>query len=180
VGEIRDAETVDIAVNAALTGHLVLSTFHANDASSVVPRLLHMGIEPFLLASTLHLIIAQRLLRQICEKCRVSYSATGAALKAFQEVGKIKGVAVGSKATLYKGKGCSACNNTGFRGRVGIFEIIRVTPEMEEVILKNPASKEVWQLAKSQGGRSLYEDGLQKVFNGVTTFEELNRVVKVM
>jgi type IV pilus assembly protein PilB len=87
---------------------------------------------------------------------------------------------VGSKATLYKGKGCSACNNTGFRGRVGIFEIIRVTPEMEEVILKNPASKEVWQLAKSQGGRSLYEDGLQKVFNGVTTFEELNRVVKVM
>lgn len=114
VGEIRDEETADIAVNAALTGHLVLSTFHANDASSVLPRLLHMGIEPFLLASTIHTVIAQRLARKICEKCRVSYSVKPTEL---EELGRL-GVKATS-TTLYKGKGCAACNQTGFRGRVG-------------------------------------------------------------
>ncbi len=176
VGEIRDEETADIGVNAALTGHLLLSTFHANDAATTIPRLLDMKAEPFLLASTLELIIAQRLIRKICEHCRYSYSVSQDELaKKFKGIEKLLPQ---KQMTLYKGKGCNACNNTGYKGRTAIFEFIEVTPKMQELILKSPSRQEIWELAKSQGVASLFEDGLDKVKNGVTTLEELYRVAE--
>lgn len=173
VGEIRDEETAEIAVNAALTGHLLLTTFHANDAATAIPRLLDMGVEAFLMASTLELIVAQRLVRKICGSCRFSISLTPqdlanhypALASYFPEA-----------TTVYKGKGCPVCSGMGYVGRIGIFEIIRITPEMKDLILKSPSTREVWQLAKSQGSASLFEDGITKVKNGVTTLEELMRV----
>ncbi|HNP74885.1 MAG TPA: GspE/PulE family protein [bacterium] len=174
VGEIRDEETAEIAVNASLTGHLLLSTFHANDAPTAIPRLLDMEIEPFLLASTLELVVAQRLVRKICEKCRYSYPANNKEL--FKEFPKVKDYFSGSKTTLYQGKGCSACNKTGYSGRVAIFEFVPITPAMEELILTNPSTKQIWDLARQEGAVSLFEDGLQKVKNGLTTLEELFRV----
>lgn len=174
VGEIRDLETAEISVNAALTGHLLFSTFHSNDAATAIPRLLDMGVEPFLLASTLEIIIAQRLVRKICENCRFSQSKT------LKEINKVipnpteyfpkKG------ATLYSGKGCKACNNLGYKGRIAIFEIIKITSEMQDLILRNPSTKQVWEVAKKQGSYSLFEDGIGKVKSGTTTLEELIRV----
>lgn len=160
VGEVRDQETAEIAVNAALTGHLLFSTFHANDAATAIPRLLDMGIEPFLMASTLELIIAQRLVRRICEQCRHSYTT-------------------GKKGErLYKGRGCEACHGSGYAGRTALFEFLEITPEMETLILKHPSTSEIWALARTQGARSMYEDGLEKVKSGVTTREELLRVTQ--
>jgi len=173
VGEIRDNETADIAVNAALTGHLLFSTFHANDAATAIPRLFDMGIEPFLLASTLEIIVAQRLVRKICETCRFSVPIKKVDLEKisanisqyFQE-----------KTTLYRGKGCSVCNFTGYKGRTGIFEFIEVTPEIKDLMMKNPSTQNIWSLAHAQGSKSLFEDGIEKVKGGITTVEELLRV----
>lgn len=163
VGEIRDEETAEISVNAALTGHLLLSTFHANDAASAIPRLIDMGIEPFLLATTLELIVAQRLVRKICEHCRYSYEG---------EFSK-------QKVTLYKGKGCTACNHSGYKGRIAIFELINLSPELKELILKNPSSSQIWEVAKRNGSHSFFEDGINKVIAGVTTIDELLRVAPI-
>ncbi len=176
VGEIRDKETAKLAVNAALTGHLLFSTFHANDASTAIPRFVDMGVEPFLLASTLNAIIAQRLVRLIHPQCRMKYSVSLEELKAhlptagnyFKE----------PKVTLYYGKGCEACNYTGFKGRSAIYEIITVTPNMKKLIMQNPSGEEIWQLARSEGVKSLFEDGLDKVKAGRTTLEELMRVAE--
>ena len=178
VGEIRDDETAEIGVNAALTGHLLLSTFHANDAATAIPRLMDMSIEPFLLASTLEVVIAQRLVRKICENCRYSYSLT---TKQFNdEYNKthsgLKKHFKGKAVSLYKGKGCEVCNGSGFTGRTAIFEFIKVTPELQELILSNPSSGEIWELARSQGSESLFDDGVKKVKNGITTLEELIRI----
>ena len=174
VGEIRDEETAEIAVNAALTGHLLLSTFHANDAATAVPRLLDMNIEPFLLASTLEIIIAQRLAREICESCRYSVSVKR------EEIEKIlpncKRYFPENNITLYRGKGCKNCGNSGFKGRTAIFEFIQITPEMQDLILQNPSTQQIWELAQKQGARSLFEDGIEKVKKGVITLEELMRV----
>ncbi len=174
VGEIRDEETAEIAVNAALTGHLMLSTFHANDSATAIPRLLDMDIEPFLLASTLEVIIAQRLVRKICDACRYSVSVSGNELK-----DNYKGANKyfeGESVTLYKGKGCDACGGSGYKGRTAIFEFLPITQKMEELILTNPSTRDIWQLAKSEGARSLFEDGMIKVKSGVTTLEELMRI----
>lgn len=172
VGEIRDEETAEIAVNAALTGHLLLSTFHANDAATAIPRLLEMGIEPFLLASTLDVIIAQRLVRKICEHCRygdtMNILATNTALRFLGN----------DSPTLYHGKGCAICGNTGYKGRTAIFEIIRMTPELQDLTLRSPSSREIWLLARKQGSLSLFEDGIEKVKRGITTLEELMRVAE--
>ncbi len=174
VGEIRDKETAVIAVNAALTGQLLLSTFHSNDAATAIPRLLYMGTEPFLLASTLEIVIAQRLVRKICEECKVKYTLRS------KELAAISGAAAkflnSRDVTLFKGEGCQACSGTGYKGRTAIYEIIRVTPEMEDLILKNPSSKQVWEMARQQGAGSLFEDGLRKIQEGQTTIEELTRV----
>ncbi|MFQ5492584.1 MAG: GspE/PulE family protein [Candidatus Dojkabacteria bacterium] len=178
VGEIRDQETAEIAVNAALTGHLLLSTFHANDAATSIPRLLDMGIESFLLASTLELVVAQRLVRKICLACRISRKYTRAALvkeHPFLDdyLSKKK-----KEFTLYDTKPCKACPGGGFQGRTAIFEFIKVTREMRDLILQDPSTNEILDLAKKQGFVTMFEDGLDKVFNGITTLDELLRVAK--
>ena len=174
VGEIRDLETAEIAVNAALTGHLLLSSFHSNDASTVVSRLLDMKIEPFLLASTLSVIVAQRLIRRICNHCKVSEEVTVASL--IETFPKLTSFLTGEGLTVYRGKGCQKCNNTGYKGQLGIFEFIEVTPRIQETILHDPSSDSIERVAREEGSRSFFEDGLAKVLSGSTTFEELFRV----
>lgn len=175
VGEIRDLETADIAVNAALTGHLLLSTFHANNAATAIPRFIDMGVEPFLVSSTLELIISQRLVRRICDACKVSYSASQAELdKLSPGLGTLF---EGKTNTLYKGKGCDVCSHTGFKGRIGVFEYIVGSSDLQDLIAKTPSTKEVNELVKAQGFTPMFEDGIEKVKTGVTSIEELLRVV---
>ncbi|MBU0614012.1 Flp pilus assembly complex ATPase component TadA [Patescibacteria group bacterium] len=175
VGEIRDKETSEISVNAALTGHLLLSTFHANDAATSIPRLLDMGTEPFLLSSTLEAVVAQRLVRKICEHCR--YSENLKVDEVAKQYPAIKKVIKEKTVTLYKGKGCDVCGHSGYFGRTGIFEIIVASAEINSLIMKNPTSQAIWELARQEGSVSMYEDGIQKVLHGVTTIDELERVV---
>jgi type IV pilus assembly protein PilB len=175
VGEIRDLETAEISVNAALTGHLLLSTFHANDAATAVPRLLDMGIEPFLLSSTMNIIIAQRLVRKICDHCKMSVVKNADDFNTPQ----LKGVAKflpGKNLTLYEGKKCEACGFTGYKGRTSIYEVIKITPNLQELIVKRPSAQEIWELARKEGAKSVFEDGLLKVVSGLTTIEELIRI----
>jgi len=174
VGEIRDVETAEIAVNAALTGHLLLSTFHANDAATAIPRLVDMGIEPFLLASTLNLIVAQRLIRKICDSCKVSHEYTHDDLEELMPYSKE--YFKDEKIRLYSGKGCQKCNFTGYRGRIGIFELIEINDELQSLILTKSSSSEIWNVAKENGAISFFEDGLDKVRAGLTTIEEVLRV----
>jgi len=170
VGEIRDYETAEIAVKAALTGHLVLSTLHTNDAPSTITRLLNMGIEPFLVASSLLLIIAQRLVRRICKECREEEKMTPAILLDLginqQEVESI---------ITYKGKGCPACNNTGYKGRVALYEVLTVNDEIKELILQGASAAEVKKKAVDSGMKTLRMSGLTKLKEGVTTVEEILR-----
>ncbi|MFA5021269.1 MAG: GspE/PulE family protein [Patescibacteria group bacterium] len=175
VGEIRDNETADISINAALTGHLLFSTLHANTAATSVPRLLEMKVEPFLLASTLEIIIGQRLVRRICPKCRFSYSAKAEELQRLYPAAKHY---FGGKQTfrLFKGKGCSSCSNTGYAGRTGIHELLVVTPEIEDLIIARASSDDIELCARKQGMQLMFEDGLEKVRQGFTTLEELLRV----
>lgn len=175
VGEIRDLETVEISVNAALTGHLLLSTFHANDAATAIPRLLDMGTEPFLLSSTMNLIIAQRLVRKICEHCKVSVVKKPEDFNTPQLKGVIKYLPA-KNLTLYEGKKCEVCGFTGYKGRTSIYEVIKITPTMQELIVKRPSAQEIWELARREGAKSVFEDGLEKVKNGFTTIEELIRI----
>lgn len=176
VGEIRDEETATLAVNAALTGHLLFSTFHANDAASAIPRLLDMGVEPFLLASTLNLVIAQRLVRMIHSNCRQSYTISLEDLK--KDLPTAEQYFKGSAVTLYKGAGCESCNFTGYHGRTAIFELVTMTPEMQELILKNPSTAEVAALSHKQGDHTLFSDGIEKAQRGVTSIVELMRVAE--
>lgn len=170
VGEIRDGETADIAIKAALTGHLVLSTLHTNDASSTVTRIIDMGIEPYLLAPTLALVEAQRLVRRICPKCKEPVSLTPEMIgKLGMDPKEFEGV------TLYKGKGCLECNNTGYKGRVGIFEVLPVTSEIRELILKRASNDEIKQKAVELGMTTLRSDGVAKIKQGMTTIEEIIR-----
>jgi type II secretory ATPase GspE/PulE/Tfp pilus assembly ATPase PilB-like protein len=175
VGEIRDEETAEIAVNAALTGHLLLSTFHANDASTAVPRLLDMGIEPFLLSSTLEAVVAQRLVRKICETCRNSVQYTDKQIA--EKYPAAKSFFTKAKNTVYEGKMCANCGHTGYKGRTAVFEIIRMSNELQALLMSRPTSQQIWELARSQGARSMFEDGMVKVRAGVTTLEEIQRVV---
>lgn len=175
VGEIRDKETAEISVNAALTGHLLFSTFHANDASTAIPRLIDMGVEPFLVSSTLELIISQRLVRRLCETCRFSFTTTKEELSKLYPT--IRKHLEKDQYTLYKAKGCKVCNGTGFRGRIGVYEFLPITDDIREMIIENPSGQAIWEMGKKAGGHSLFQDGLLKVKNGITTFEELLRVV---
>ncbi len=175
VGEIRDGETASIAVNAALTGHLLFSTLHSNDAPTAIPRLLDMGVEPFLLASTLEVIIGQRLVRRICPSCRFSHSITlPEAQKLFP--GADKYFVKADDVRLYRGKGCEACGNTGFRGRIGIYELLVITPELEELIIRRASTTDLTNQGRKQGLSLLFDDGFRKVQSGMTTIEELLRV----
>ncbi len=177
VGEIRDNETAEISVNAALTGHLLYSTFHANDAATAIPRLLDMGIEPFLLASTLEVVVAQRLVRKICDHCRHSITKSAGDFDAPQLKSAFSHFQSKS-VTLYEGKKCEACGHTGYKGRTAIFEFIHITPEMQDLILRSPSTQEIWKLARKEGSKTLFEDGIEKVKAGITTLEELLRVAE--
>jgi len=175
VGEIRDLETADIAVNAALTGHLMLSTFHANNAATAVPRFIDMGVEPFLVGSTLELVIAQRLLRKICDACKESSSVSKSDLERYGKA--VYDRFEGKSFIFYKGRGCDSCSNTGYRGRIGVFEHIVSFPELQDLIVKRPSTKEVDDLVRSNGFVSMFDDGIEKVKAGITTIEEVLRVV---
>ena len=164
VGEIRDEETAQIANKAALTGHVVLSTLHTRDAISTVQRLYDMGIEPYLLASTLNCIVAQRLVRKICSHCRcVCSDYTGEKLDDLNLLG----------TTLYRGKGCYNCHDTGYSGRIGVAEVLEITSEIADLIAAKAPRREILLKAKAQGMRSLYDTGIDMVRNGVTTVEEV-------
>jgi len=176
VGEIRDRETAELAVNAALTGHVLFSTFHANDAASAIPRLLNMGIEPFLLASTLNLVIAQRLVRMIHPNCRFSFNVSMDNLK--QIFPQAEAYFKGPVVTLYEGKGCETCNFTGYHGRTAIFEILTINSKMKDLIMTNPSDNQVAELAKKQGDHTLFIDGIEKIQSGTTTLRELLRTAE--
>lgn len=179
IGEIRDNETVEIAVHAALTGHLVLSSLHTNDAPSALPRLLDMGAPAFLLSSTVNLVIAQRLVRRICASCIESYPATPEILRLIKAQIALGGDTIESiPTTFYRGRGCKVCGGSGFQGQVGIFELFRVTEGVRELILRSVPVSEVRSKAIAEGMTTMFEDGLRKVEQGVTTIEEVMRVVK--
>lgn len=180
VGEIRDNETVDIAINSALTGHLVLSTLHTNDAPTAIPRLTDMGAAPFLLASTLNVIIAQRLVRKICNVCVTSYKPTKEMIQHVEL--QMSYIALDKKYKLpeylYKGKGCKLCNFTGYRGQIGIFEVLAVTDTIKDLIMKQVSSDEIKKAVVKEGMTTMFEDGLTKVESGTTTIEEVMRVIR--
>lgn len=168
VGEIRDLETAQIAVQASLTGHVVLSTLHTNDAPGAVTRMLDMGLEPFLIAASLEGVLAQRLLRKICKTCRTAYEPDRQMLNMLQ----VDPFAIADKH-FYYGKGCTECNRTGYKGRQGLFELIRVNDSMRELITEKAPTLVIKQKAIENGMRPLREDGLRCIFDGLTTIEEV-------
>ncbi|MDD4931331.1 MAG: GspE/PulE family protein [Candidatus Colwellbacteria bacterium] len=181
VGEVRDNETASIAVQAALTGHLVLSSLHTNDASTAVPRLMDMGVPPFLEGAVLNAIIAQRLVRKICIDCIHSLSPTEEQIVSLRKQMADLGLEKDFKPPrfIYAGSGCPSCGGTGYRGRIGIFEVLSVSEEVRKVILSSHFDlDEMKVVARSQGMMSMFEDGLRKVEKGMTTIEELLRVVR--
>jgi len=170
IGEIRDMETASIAIEASLTGHLVFSTLHTNDAPSAVTRLLDIGVKPFLVASSLRSAMAQRLVRCVCENCVESHPASETERRVIGKIGEAEGL------TLQRGRGCNRCALTGYRGRKGIFEIFRITDEIQHMIFAKTSVTELRSRARAMGMRTLREDGLRKAVAGVTTVDEVMRV----
>ena len=170
VGEIRDSETAEIAIRAALTGHQVFSTLHTNDATGAVTRLLDMGIEAFLIASSLEGVLAQRLVRKICPICRMESPVAPAVREKMEAISgrRIDG-------TFYIGRGCEECRNNGYRGRVGIFELLSLTPELKELVLQKRSNAELKATAQ-RGMMTMHQDALQKAAAGITSLEEILRV----
>jgi len=171
VGEIRDLETAQIATHSALTGHLVFSTLHTNDSAGAVTRLIHMGIEPFLVTSSVTAILAQRLVRVVCDSCKEEYTPEEESLR---EIGITPEMSEGKK--IYRGRGCPLCLNTGFRGRTGIFELMILDETLMNQILKTSDANAIKRMAIERGMMTLRHDGAQKVLNGITTIEEVFRV----
>ena len=168
VGEIRDKETAEIAVQASLTGHLVFSTLHTNDAPSAIARLLDLGLEPFLVTATLEGIVAQRLVRKICSKCKTEYTP---AVEQLMEL-DLRPEDVAGKV-FYYGKGCDNCNNTGYRGRQGIYEIMLLDDDLRDMIINHASTQVLRNEARKRGMRSLRQSGLMSIYDGVTTIEEV-------
>ena len=185
VGEIRDEETAGIAVNSAMTGHLVLSTLHANDAATTLPRLLDMGIEPFIVSSTVNVVIAERLVRRVCDRCRVSASPTPESVELINREPELKrafkqrGYSRLNKLTFYRGGGCDLCSQTGYQGRVGIFEVMEMSDEIKSLVVARASANEIIKQARTEGMSTMLEDGLDKVLIGLTTLEEVLRVAKI-
>jgi len=177
VGEIRDSETTHLAIHAALTGHLVFSTLHTNDAAGALPRLLDMGAEPFLVASALHCIVGQRICRQICPHCKESFSPTQ---EVIEDLKKVLGPLFpkDKEFKLHKGKGCEECNKTGYLGRIGIFEVLPITEAIEKLTLEKAASSKIQEAALAQGMITMKQDGYLKALEGITTIEEVLRVAE--
>lgn len=191
VGEIRDQETAEIAIHAALTGHLVLSTLHTNDAPTSLPRLTEMGVPSFLVASTTNVIIAQRLVRKVCQDCIESYTLDKdeisklekqinleSIIKVFIKEGLVTAKQSKTSILFYRGAGCKKCNQTGYKGRVGIYEVLEITPKINEIILKAGSAKEIYEAAKLDNMITIMEDGFIKAKTGITTIEEILRVTK--
>jgi len=195
VGEIRDKETLEIAIQAAMTGHLVLSTLHTNSAAGALPRMIDMGAEPFLIASTVNVIIAQRLVRKLCPECRASYTLTDKEIKTLrnsidldsvlkylrenEEFGKtIKLGDDWSNIKFYKSKGCEQCNNEGYHGRIGIFEVLDIDIDIEKLIVASSSTETIEKKAKEKGMATMIEDGFLKAVQGITSIEEVLRVTK--
>jgi general secretion pathway protein E len=174
IGEMRDLETAKIAVQAALTGHKVLSTLHTNDAASSVTRMLDMGVEDFLLTSTVNGVIAQRLVRVLCEHCKESYEI-GSELAGELGLGRF---ADASGLTLYRGAGCEACDGSGYRGRTCILELLVMSDSVRQSILEHGDAAAIHAAAVANGTISMHEDGLRKVLAGVTSLEEVERVTR--
>ena len=171
VGEIRDKETAEIAIQAALTGHLVFSTLHTNDASGAITRLIDMGIEPFLITSSLRAVLAQRLVRVVCKDCKEEYIPSEEVLR---EIGL--GSNQDSPIKFYRGKGCLKCKNTGYKGRIGIYELMAMDEKLHNLIVAKASSEEIKRYCRSSGGLSLRQDGLEKAKAGITTIEEVLRL----
>lgn len=192
VGEIRDSETAEIATHAAMTGHLVLSTLHTNDAVTTLPRLEEMGVPPFLIASTTNVVIAQRLVRKICLNCIQSYTLTKKAISElskqvdFSNIFKVlehQGIILTANVPIesllfYRGKGCKQCNNSGYKGRIAIYEVLEVTKEISRLIIEKAANDDILKEAKLNGMLTMFEDGFIKAKNGITTIEEVLRATK--
>lgn len=164
LGEVRDGETAQICLRAALTGHLVLSTLHTNNALSAITRLMDMGIEPFLIASTLRLVQAQRLVRRLCVTCRETYQPDEEMLRKYN---------LEKEAVLYRPKGCHDCRNTGYRGRIGIFEVYRITPELRDLIQARAPLPQLQEVARRTGVLTMLDDGVVKARQGLTSLEEV-------
>lgn len=175
VGEIRDKETAGIAVNAAMTGHLVLSTIHTNDSATTLPRLLDMDIEPFLIASTINIAIGQRLVRKLCEHCRVSYTLTPEELQGLS--GVIPEKLLAKQKKFWRAEGCSECNDTGYSKRIGIFEILEVTDTIRKLIMRKSNADEINAAAREAGMTTMLEDGFMKAAAGITSITEILRVI---
>jgi type IV pilus assembly protein PilB len=187
VGEIRDRETAEIAVQSALTGHIVFSTLHTNNAAGVIPRLIDLGVNPKILVSALSLSIAQRLVRKLCNSCKTEKAPTE------KELETIKMIITGMKEEekdltkyninpnppfkLFTPTGCEKCNGTGYSGRIGIFEAIRTDETIEKIIPENPSEREIKKVARTQSILSMRQDGVIKMLNGITSYEEVQSVV---
>ena len=184
VGEIRDSETASLATHAALTGHIVLSTIHTSNAIGVIPRLLDLGIQPYLIPPTLSIVIAQRLVRRLCDNCKKK-------IKPKKEIKDLilkeidnfppqtkKNFKIPEPLSIFKATGCRKCNNEGFAGRIGLFEVLSMTDQLSDIILKEPSEREIIKESKRQGMITMKQDGILKVLNGVTTIEEVLRVAE--
>jgi type IV pilus assembly protein PilB len=173
VGEMRDLETAQMGIQASLTGHLVFSTLHTNDAPSAITRLIDMGVPAYLVASSVVAVMAQRLVRVVCQKCKTPYTPSEATLEA-------AGVSAeqAAKANFVKGRGCGHCQGSGYRGRLGIFELMLMTSRLRELTFNQAPTEEVRKTAIAEGMKTLYQDGIEKALKGITTIEEVLRTAK--
>jgi type IV pilus assembly protein PilB len=171
VGEIRDVETASIAVQAALTGHLVLSSLHATDSASALYRFLDMGIEPFVIAASVIGIVGQRLIRRTCPSCKVTYTPTDAEMEYYRAGGGP------AKEIFYRGAGCNFCTNTGYQGRIGVYELLRVTPEIKRLIVGSTDHDAIRVMAQQEGMRTLGQEAMNLVISDVTTLAEVIRTI---
>ena len=178
VGEMRDTETATIAMEAALTGHLVLTTLHTNDAPSAPTRLIDMEVEPFLIASSILGVVAQRLVRQVCPKCRESYAATRETLLRYGfPLPEELGAETNGELHLFRGKGCDHCKGTGYRGRTGVHEIMVMSDTLRDMVLRKAAVHEIRTVAIQEGMKTLQMDAVQKILLGITSVDEVLRVI---
>ena len=183
IGEMRDLETVETALHAALTGHLVFSTLHTNDAAGTIPRLIDIGAKPPIIAPAINVAVAQRLVRKICKECVQTQKATNEELEKIKNILKkmseiyLKKPTISDNLTLAKAQGCKACNETGYKGRIGVFEIFKIDDDVEKLILSGPTELDIKEISRKKGMVNLMEDGIIKVLNHVTTLEEFERVI---
>ncbi len=175
VGEIRDQETATIAVNAALTGHLMISTLHTNDSATTFPRLIDMGVPPFLIASTVNIVMGQRLVRTICQECKTERVLTPKELKSAGEL--VPDIVKDKIKTFYTGKGCAACNKTGYQGRIGIREVLEINEEIRQLIMNRAGVTQIKEAAVRNGMTTMIRDGLDKAQQGLTSLEEVLRII---